>query len=54
MGALRYTWGWPWEVFRRVEFVGAEGQRDERYELVGRFEREPDSGKITECFSRKA
>jgi hypothetical protein len=53
MGALRYSFGGPWEVFRRAEFVGEGGARGERYELAGRFESEPGAGEITACFQRR-
>lgn len=54
MGALRHTWGGPWEVFRRMDFVDEDtGGRWEEYVLAGSFETEPDAGKITECFRRK-
>lgn len=55
MGALRYTYGGPWEVLKRIDFIEPEtGEREEAYQIVGRFlEKEPGAGEITECFQRK-
>jgi len=55
MGALRYTYGGPWEVLKRIDFVEEEtGTREEAYQIVGRFlEKEPGAGEITECFQKK-
>jgi hypothetical protein len=50
MGALRHTWGGPWEVFKRTDFVNETGARDEAFVLAGHFDHEPDAAAITECF----
>lgn len=48
MGALRHSYGGPWEVFRRVQL----GPGREEYRLIGSFEREPKPPEITACFQR--
>ena len=55
MGALRYTYGGPWEVLKRIDFIGQEtGKKEEAYQIVGRFlEKEPGAREITECFQKK-
>jgi hypothetical protein len=55
MGSLRYTYGGPWEVLKRIDFVEEEsGKREEAYQIVGRFfEKQPQAGEITECFQKK-
>jgi adenylate kinase len=55
MGALRYTYGGPWEVLKRVDFIEKEtGKKEEAYQIVGRFlEKQPGAAEITECFQKK-
>ena len=53
MGALRHTFGGPWEVLRRADFVDETGIRGEEYRVVGSFPNEPNSGAITACFQKK-
>lgn len=55
MGALRHTYGGPWEVLKRIDFIEKEtGKKEEAYRIVGRFlEKEPQAGEITECFQKK-
>ena len=53
MGALRYSWKGPWEVFRRVDTVDGEGARAEAYQVAGEFEAQPNASQITECFQKK-
>ena len=51
MGALRYSYGGPWEVYKRVDFKNpGDGTPRERYDLIETFENEPDSSKITAAF----
>jgi adenylate kinase len=56
MGALKYSYGGPWEVYKRVDIVSESGQKYEEYQLIGEFEKEPNSSRITACFqaARKA
>lgn len=46
MGALRHSYGGPWEVFRRVEL----GPGKEEYQPIGSFEAEPKPPQITDAF----
>eukprot|EP00884_Botryococcus_braunii_P004185 jgi/Botrbrau1/13768/Bobra.0056s0023.1 len=48
MGAVRYLYGLPWEVYRRVDL----GKKVEEYQALGTFEQFPDSGEITALFSK--
>ena len=51
MGALRYSYGGPWEVYKRVDFKNpGDGTPRERYDLIETFENAPDSSKITAAF----
>lgn len=52
MGALQYSWGKTWQVFRRDDITSDAGLRKEEYRLIGNFEEEPDASKITDCFQR--
>ncbi|GMH33032.1 hypothetical protein BSKO_00866 [Bryopsis sp. KO-2023] len=47
-GALRRAYGGEWELYKRVDL----GKRQEEYQLMGLFEKEPGSGEITDCFER--
>lgn len=46
VGALRHSYGGPWQVFRRVQLAGGR----EEYALIGSFEEEPKAPQITEAF----
>eukprot|EP00887_Chlorella_sp_A99_P000933 scaffold5.g933.t1 len=48
MGALRYSYGGPWEVFKRVEL----GLRLEEYRWIAGFPNQPSPKQITEAFQR--
>lgn len=48
MGALRFAFGGPWQVYRRAQRAG-EG---ERYEAIGDFESQPGPAGITEAFKQ--
>lgn len=52
MGALRYRWGGPWEVFRRVDFVDGMDNKSECYLKIGDFDHQPDASEITACFKK--
>lgn len=52
MGALRYRWGGPWQVFRRVDFIDGFGERSECYLKIGDFDHQPDASEITACFKK--
>lgn len=52
MGALRYTFGGPWQVLRRVDYLNASGFKEEAYHVAGSFPNEPNSGAITGCFQK--
>jgi adenylate kinase len=49
MGALRYSYGKEWEVFKRAD----TGKKTEEYQLVGSFDHEPSGAEITACFKPK-
>lgn len=46
MGALRYSYGGQWEVYRRRELGGGR----EEYHRIGSFAQEPKPPQITEAF----
>lgn len=46
MGALRHTYGGPWDVFRRVQL----GAGEEEYVPIGTFDAEPKAPAITDAF----
>ena len=46
MGAMRHTWGGPWEVLRRVQ----KGPGEEEYVCIGSWDKEPTPPQITEAF----
>ena len=49
MGAMRHSYGKPWEVWRRFDL----GKKEERFDLVGTFESEPSGQLLSNCFKNK-
>jgi len=48
VGALRYVYGGPWEIYKRVDIT----RREEQYQLIGSYDEEPDPVVITKCFEK--
>jgi len=46
VGALRYVYGGPWEVSKRVDI----NKYEEQYQVIGSYDEEPDAVAITKCF----
>ncbi|KAI8112412.1 hypothetical protein M9434_003735 [Picochlorum sp. BPE23] len=50
MGALRYSYGGEWHIYKRVDFKGEDGSPQELYDMIQASKQEPDSSIITAAF----
>ncbi|KAL3145428.1 hypothetical protein ABBQ38_001673 [Trebouxia sp. C0009 RCD-2024] len=49
MGAMRHSYGQPWQVWKRQDI----GKQEEQYELLASFPAEPQSKELNDCFKNK-
>ncbi len=52
MGALRYSYGGDWNIYKRVDFKAEDGSPQELYDMIQACGQEPDSSIITAAFKR--
>lgn len=49
MGAMRHSYGQPWEVWKREDI----GKKEERYDHLASFPAEPQGKQLNDCFKNK-